>query len=45
MSHRMSNEARMVYTERRATDRERTIIRHAEQAQKRNIRIAFGGAR
>lgn len=45
MSHRMSTEARTVYIERRATDRERATIRHAERSQKRSARIAFGGAR
>lgn len=43
MSHRMSVEARAVYTERRATDRERTIIRHAERHNKVARHLAFGG--
>jgi len=45
MSYRKSQEARIIQSERRATDRERSIVRHCERAQKRSARIAFGGAR
>lgn len=43
MSHRMSIEARAIYTERRATDRERGIIRRAERHNKHARHLAFGG--
>lgn len=46
MSHaRMSQEARETYMERRATNRERTIVRRAERHGKHVARVAFGGAR
>jgi len=41
----MSAERRELAAERRATDRERTVIRHAERHSKASARVMFGGAR
>lgn len=45
MSHRIkSPESRELANERRATNRERTLVRHAERRNKHTAALRFGGA-